>query len=127
MADDATPIRTAAAASPPVAAMPPARRHVRAGYLFAAAGAILFSTKAVAIKLAYQDRVDAETLLALRMGLATPFYLVIGVFAVRERRRSGKALPTRRLVAAAAAVGLLGYWVASYLDFLGLEYVSAQI
>jgi drug/metabolite transporter (DMT)-like permease len=125
MADDATPMRTAAATASSLAT--PNRRYVEAGYLFAAVGAILFSTKAVAIKLAYQDHVDAETLLALRMGLAAPFYFAIGAHAVRERQRSGKTLPSARLVMAAAAVGLLGYWVASYLDFLGLEYVSAQI
>ncbi len=127
MANDATPIRAAAAAPPATTAPAPSRRYVEAGYLFAAIGAILFSTKAVAIKLAYQDHVDAETLLALRMGLSTPFYLVIGFHALRERRRSRKPLPDARLVVAALAVGLLGYWVASYLDFLGLEYVSAQI
>jgi drug/metabolite transporter (DMT)-like permease len=125
MADDATPTTQAA----PAAAIPAraARAPVETGYLFAAAGAILFSTKAVAIKFAYQDHVDAETLLALRMGLSTPVYLVIGLLAVRDRLRAGEALPTPRAFAATAAVGLLGYWVASYLDFLGLEYVSAQI
>ena len=127
MADDATPMKLAAAVPRAGAAHAPSRRYVEAGYLFVAVGAILFSTKAVAIKFAYQDHVDAETLLALRMGLATPFYFVIGAHAVRERRQSGKPLPSAGLVMAAAAVGLLGYWVASYLDFLGLEYVSAQI
>jgi drug/metabolite transporter (DMT)-like permease len=101
--------------------------YVQLGYVFAAVGAILFSTKAVAIKLAYQDRVDAETLLALRMLLASPFYLAIGLYSLGDRHRTGRPLPNARLVGAACAVGLLGYWVASYLDFLGLEYVSAQI
>src|SRR5579872_7157993 len=127
MADDAIPSRTAAGIGRASNSAAHSRRYVEAGYLFAAVGAILFSTKAVAIKLAYQDHVDAETLLALRMGLATPFYVAIGLHAARERRRSGKPLPPPRLILAAAAVGLLGYWVASYLDFLGLEYVSAQI
>ena len=92
-------------------------------------GALLFSTKAVAIKLAYADTatpVDAETLLALRMLMALPFYLVIGGLSVRDRRRNGTPLPSRRQVGAALLVGLLGYWVASYTDFLGLEYISAQ-
>ncbi len=123
MANDATPIPAAAR----TAADTPDRRHIQVGYLLAAIGAILFSTKAVAIKFAYQDHVDAETLLALRMGLSTPFYLVIGAHALRDRRRTGKPLPGARRVLAASAVGLLGYWVASYLDFLGLEYVSAQV
>src|ERR1700676_565202 len=127
MADDATPPKTAAAAPQATDVAAVGRRYAEAGYLFAAVGAILFSTKAVAIKLAYQDHVDAETLLALRMAFATPFYVTIGLHALRERRRTGEALPTLRLAAAAACVGLLGYWVASYLDFLGLEHVSAQI
>lgn len=127
MADDATPLRPMAAAPQAASVASPGRRYVEAGYLFAAVGAILFSTKAVAIKFAYQDHVDAETLLALRMAFATPFYLAIGLHAVGERQRTGKPLPTLRRVIAAGGVGLLGYWVASYLDFLGLEHVSAQI
>jgi len=112
---------------PASATSPPSAGEVRLGYVFAAVGAILFSTKAVAIKLAYRDDVDAETLLALRMILSLPFYFVIGGWSVRERLAKGAPLPTRRLVLAATATGLLGYWVASYLDFLGLEYVTAQI
>jgi drug/metabolite transporter (DMT)-like permease len=125
MPDDDTPPQFPAGDRP--ASHIPGRRYTEAGYLFAAIGAILFSTKAVAIKFAYQDHVDAETLLALRMGLATPFYVVIGLLALRNRRQSRKPLPGGRPILAAAATGLLGYWVASYLDFLGLEYVSAQI
>lgn len=96
------------------------------GYVFAAVGALLFSTKAVVIKLAYAESVDAETLLALRMIFALPFYLVIGSLSVRDHRRESRPLPTLSQVISAAAVGLLGYWFASYADFLGLEYISAQ-
>lgn len=93
------------------------------GCVLAATGAILFSTKAVVIKLAYAKGVDAETLLALRMGLALPFYLAIGL---ATWRRSGTPQPlTGRALAEAAAVGVLGYWVASYTDFLGLLSISA--
>ncbi|HZP21128.1 MAG TPA: DMT family transporter [Bauldia sp.] len=99
----------------------------RLGYVFAAAGAILFSTNAVAIKIAYRDSVDATTVLALRMVLSSPFYLAIGWHSLRDRRRTGRGLPSFNLTLAAAGCGLLGYWVASYLDFLGLEYVTAQI
>lgn len=129
MADDQGPPVALQAETPPVAAVPtaPSRGYVQLGYVFAAVGAILFSTKAVAIKLAYREDVDAETLLALRMILSLPFYFVIGGWSIRERRASGRPLPTQRLVLAALGTGLLGYWVASYLDFLGLEYVSAQI
>ncbi|MEJ0097583.1 MAG: hypothetical protein WDM84_06180 [Bauldia sp.] len=45
---------------------------------------------------------------------------------MRDSRRRGIALPSPALVIKAGLVGALGYWVASYLDFAGLEYVSAQ-
>jgi drug/metabolite transporter (DMT)-like permease len=127
MAENTAPVDLAAETPPLAAVAAPALRHIQVAYLFAAAGALLFSTKAVAIKLAYLEPVDAETLLALRMLLAAPFYLAIGLWSLRDRARTGRPLPGLRLVAAASATGLLGYWVASYLDFLGLEYVSAQI
>ena len=119
---------------PPDVAAPPAGKphppgYVEMGYVFALVGALLFSIKAIAIKLAYADTatpVDAETLLALRMLMALPFYLVIGGLSVRERRRSGTPLPPLRKAVYALLVGLLGYWFASYTDFLGLEYISAQ-
>ena len=100
--------------------------YVELGYAFAAVGAILFSTKAVAIKLAYGEPVDAATLLALRMALSVPIYVVIGALAVVERRRSGKPLPSLETAFHAALVGALGYWFASYADFIGLQFISAQ-
>lgn len=112
-------------ASAPVPAPEADNRLV--AYGLAAAGSILFATKAVAIKLAYVEPIDASTLLAMRMILAFPFYLAIGAFSLRDRITTGRGLPTRRQFAAVAGVGLLGYWVSSYLDFLGLEYVSAQV
>lgn len=119
---------TVAAEPPPLPLTPTAHPagYVEMGYLFAAVGALLFSTKAVVIKLAYAETIDAETLLALRMGLALPFYIAIGGLSVRDRRRKNQALPPRRQVVAAGVVGMLGYWFASYADFLGLEYISAQ-
>jgi len=99
---------------------------VTAGYLFAAAGAALFSTKAIFIKLAYAETIDPETLLALRMILSLPFYFAIGGFSIVDRFRRGRDLPSAGLVLRSALVGALGYWFASYTDFLGLVYISAQ-
>lgn len=96
------------------------------GYALGAAGAILFSAKGIIIKLAYAEGIDAETLLALRMLLSLPFYLVIGFFAVRAMRERGETLPSRALVLKAAGIGALGYWFSSYMDFLGLIYISAS-
>ncbi|WP_291744496.1 DMT family transporter [Bauldia sp.] len=120
------PATPAATPAIPAAEAPPGPGYVRMGYVFAAVGALLFSTKAVIIKLAYGESIDAETLLALRMAFSLPFYFGIGWLSIRDRQRSGKPLPSGREVVAAAGVGLLGYWFASYTDFLGLEYISAQ-
>ncbi len=119
------PLSDADTASAPIPA--PAPRSNTVGYVLAATGALLFSTKAIAIKLAYEENIDAETLLALRMLLALPFYGAIGAHALRDRLVKGRGLPAGRLVAMTVAVGLLGYWVSSYLDFLSLKYISAQI
>ncbi|SEQ25885.1 EamA-like transporter family protein [Devosia sp. YR412] len=95
------------------------------GYSFAVAGAVLFSTKGIFIKLAYGEGVSTEMLLSLRMIVALPVYLVILVTLLR-RETTLRALLTPRIVLASMAVGILGYYLSSYLDFLGLNYVSAQ-
>ena len=97
------------------------------GYVLAATGAFLFATKSIIIKLAYAEGVDAETLLALRMAMSLPFYLVIGLWGVwSERAAPAPAVPRRKAIIQAAFIGLLGYWFSSYADFKGLEYISAQ-
>lgn len=102
---------------------PEPRETPVAGYLLAAAGAILFASKGVIIKFAYAEGVDTETLLALRMGLSVPVYLSIGLWALA---RSGRpSTLDARMFAIVCGVGLIGYWLASYLDFLGLAYISA--
>ena len=115
-APDALPLDTPAA---------PARRPW-VGYLFAAGGAVLFSTKAVLIKLAYAEGINTETLLALRMALSLPFFLAVGLRAARDRARRGEPPSGWRLLVRASWVGVLGYWLASYADFLGLNYISAH-
>jgi drug/metabolite transporter (DMT)-like permease len=124
--DADAPPATAATAPDPTAA--PGARPTRpwAGYAFAAGGAVLFSTKAVLIKLAYAEGINTETLLALRMALSLPFFLVIGARAARERGRRGEGPVGRRLLVRACWVGVLGYWLASYADFLGLNHISAH-
>src|SRR3990167_2678146 len=110
----------AAAETPPLALAPtpPSRRYVELGYLFAATGALLFSTKAIAIKLVYEEAVDAETLLALRMAMALPFYAAIAGLAVRDRKRRGDPLPAGSLVLKSALVGALGYLFSCHTHFL---------
>jgi drug/metabolite transporter (DMT)-like permease len=121
-----TEVATEPAVATATASSAPSSRELLIGYAFAAVGATLFSTKAIIIKLAYADGINAETLLALRMLLSLPFYAAIGLISVAERRRVGRPLPARRAVLYATLVGMLGYWFASYTDFLGLVYISAQ-
>lgn len=100
------------------------------GYALAAGGAILFSTKGIFIKLAYGaggvPQIDAISLLALRMAYALPVYLLVGWLAWRDSRAAGRPLPTRPQFVLSVLVGVLGYWLASYLDFQGLVYLTAQ-
>lgn len=95
------------------------------GYGLAVAGAVLFATKGIFIKLAYGEGVSTEMLLSLRMIVALPVYLVI--LATLLRRQDGRRVAlTPRTILASMAVGILGYYLSSYLDFLGLNFVSAQ-
>ena len=95
------------------------------GYAFAVGGAILFSTKGIFIKLAYGQGVSTEMLLSLRMIVALPVYLVILLTILRRGDRS-VGLLTPKTILASMAVGILGYYISSYLDFLGLNYLTAQ-
>ena len=97
------------------------------GLMLALAGAFLFSWKPLFVKLLYGYGIDAETQLALRMGIALPFYIAFALYAYRDRQRAGQItdLSARTLVITLAS-GVLGYYVASYLDFLGLKMITAE-
>lgn len=94
------------------------------GVLYAALGAIAFSGKAIIVKLGFREGADATTLIALRMGVALPFFVGMAVHAMR---RPGSVPLSAADRAKVAALGFLGYYLSSYLDFLGLEYVSASL
>jgi drug/metabolite transporter (DMT)-like permease len=81
-----------------------------------------FSFKAILVKLAYPYGVDAVTLLVLRMAFALPVFLWVGFSA----SRNAPALSGRDWLAV-ALLGVLGYYGASILDFLGLKYISAGL
>jgi drug/metabolite transporter (DMT)-like permease len=99
-------------------------RNKIGGIMFALIAAIGFSAKAIMVKLAYLDHVDAITLLAIRMAFALPFFLIAVLLA--SRKTNTTTLGTKdwsRVV----ILGLVGYYLASYLDFLGLQYISAGL
>jgi drug/metabolite transporter (DMT)-like permease len=84
-------------------------------------GAIGFSGKTVIVKLAYRYGVDTMTLLALRMLFAAPFFLGMAWWAGPA---SGL---TRRDWLSVLALGFLGYYLGSYLDLAGLQYITAGL
>src|SRR5512132_293856 len=92
------------------------------GAMIVAAAAIAFSGKVIIIKLAYRHGVDAVTLLALRMLFSAPLFAALAVWAARQPGTQALSAPDLRAVAAA---GFVGYYLASYFDFLGLQYITA--
>ncbi len=92
--------------------------------LLAFVGAVLFSAKAVFVKLAYlsDERVDHTNLLLIRMALAIPIYLVINWLYSKNRYQT--RLESKQVKAIILA-GIGGYYLASLFDFMGLEYISA--
>lgn len=100
------------------------------GLVLAIGGAALFATKGIVIKLALAEGVDAVTTLAWRMIVAVPIFVTVGILAYRRRLAAQPAgappILTWPVVLQTLAVGVLGYYVASLLDFSALEYISAQ-
>jgi drug/metabolite transporter (DMT)-like permease len=104
--------RAAAAAGPAPSTLP--------GLLLATFGAIAFSGKAIIVKLAYRYGVDAVTLIMYRMLFALPLFVLLAWWAGR-----GKPPLARRDWLTVAGLGFSGYYLASFLDFAGLAYVTA--
>ena len=95
----------------------------RVGVALAVLAALGFSFKAIFVKLAYAAApVEAVTLLSLRMVFSLPVFLWVGFTA----SRSAPPLTWREGLSV-TLLGLLGYYGASILDFLGLQYISAGL
>ena len=88
----------------------------------AAVGAIAFSGKAIIVKLAYRHGVDAVTLIMYRMLFALPIFAGMAWWASR-----GKAPLSPRDWRGILLLGFSGYYLASFLDFAGLSYISASL
>lgn len=99
------------------------KRDAILGLVFALLAAVGFSAKAILVKLAYLEQVDAITLLALRMVFAVPFFVVAAIWA--HGRHEIPLVKDDWL--AVVVLGLLGYYLSSMLDFLGLLYISAGL
>ena len=99
-----------------------ARRLFLIGIAMAVVGSVLFSAKGVVVKFHYRHQVDAMTVLALRMLLSLPFFAAVAWWQMR-RRESLTGRDRWRIV----LLGLIGYYLSSYLDFIGLAYISAGL
>ncbi len=109
-----------ASTADPATTQPP--RAIWPGLLLATCGSIAFSGKAIIVKLAYRHGVDAVTLIMYRMLFALPMFLLLAWWAGR-----GKPALTRRDWIAVCGLGFTGYYLASFLDFAGLAYISASL
>ncbi len=92
------------------------------GLALAIAGAVTFSGKAIIVKLAYRYGVDAVTLIMLRMLFALPIFAAMAWWASR-----GKAALSARDWLGVVGLGFSGYYLSSFLDFAGLQYISASL
>lgn len=106
----------------PGSSSPPPGHGLRAGLALAAFGAIAFSGKAIIVKLAYRHGVDAVTLLMYRMLFALPMFAALAWWGGR-----GRPALKRRDWVAVLGLGFCGYYLASYLDFVGLQYITASL
>ena len=105
-------------------ATPEESKRLRSGLLLAAGGTALFALKSIFIKLAYEEGVDTTTLLTLRMSLAMPFYLATLLWLIFKEHQ---AMPQGKNLLAVLGLGFIGYYLSSYLDLEGLNYISAQL
>ncbi len=92
------------------------------GLLMAIIGSIAFSGKAIIVKLGYRYGVDAVTLIMYRMLFALPLFAVMAWWASR-----GKPPLSRKDWLGILGLGFSGYYLASFLDFAGLQYISASL
>jgi len=93
------------------------------GIVLGILGVVLFSTKAILVKLAYRYEVDTLELLLFRMLFSVPFYIIILLFIQQKR----KQVPHQKDLLWIILFGFLGYYMASYFDFLGLNYIKAGL
>ena len=97
------------------------------GLALALLGSIAFSAKAIIVKLAYRHGVDAVTLIMYRMLFALPLFLALAWWASHRPGGEKPAPLTRADWVGVLGLGFTGYYLASFLDFSGLQYISASL
>lgn len=100
------------------------------GLLLALGGVVGFGFRPVFVKLCYAvEPVSPVTLLFLRMLVSLPFFAAVAWWlGYKDAQSSVKRAPlTPREWAAVAGLAFVGYYLASFLDFIGLQYVGAGV
>ncbi len=104
-----------------------APKNIAIGMLLAALGAIAFSGKAIIVKLAYRYQVDAVTLIMYCMLFALPLFMAMAWWGTYRQGGGVRVALTRRDWIGIVGLGFSGYYLASFLDFAGLQYISASL
>jgi drug/metabolite transporter (DMT)-like permease len=104
-----------------------ATKNIAIGMMLAALGAIAFSGKAIIVKLAYRYQVDAVTLIMYRMLFALPLFMGMAWWGTYRQGGGGRVELMRRDWLGIVGLGFSGYYLASFLDFAGLQYISASL
>lgn len=103
----------------------PSSSLVLHGFLFAIASAVMFAIRPIFVKLVYAQDIDPTTLIAFRMLFSLPVYLVLLFYLLRDpAKRARLSLP---LIFRTSVIGILGYYIASFTDLVGLQYVTTQL
>lgn len=118
------PSSSSASSSPTASAVGAHAPHgtYLSGLALAALGAIFFSAKAVVAKLLYREGIDAVTLIALRMALSAPVFVLVAAWTTWRSPRL-----SRRDLVRVALLGVIGYYGSSMFDFMGLQFISAGL
>ena len=99
--------------------------HILAGFLYAFLGTALFSLKSIFIKLAYEQGLNTDSVLMLRMAVSLPIYLLIILYLIIKNNAPRET--TKKDFYLILFLGFIGYFLASWLDLKGLEYITAGL
>lgn len=103
------------------------RREFWIGFILAGLGSVLFSAKAIVAKLIYVYGADALTVIGFRMLMSLPFFLLIALWQAHKAKIGELAKLTTKQRFQMVFLGFIGYYLASLLDFIGLQYITASL
>ncbi|XVJ70490.1 MAG: DMT family transporter [Rhizobacter sp.] len=92
------------------------------GVVLAIIGAILFSIKAIIVKLAFRHGVDYMTVVFYRMLFAFPLFVFLAWWSGR-----GRSSLNRKDCFSILFLGFFGGYLTCVLDFAGLQYITASL